>query len=241
MSWSRKGSRPFAFGLIAAAAMLLSGCVYLRLLELKHQISAFDRNFTVQTDEGVKIVCRHPVLLDEDVKWIGLGPEKTKKVGSAEEWQVRWVKQLPPEAHESGEFDIVVNLLFVNHKLGRITIPERYFAVMPKTLLIDLLRSLGGARVDKMGRSVEARLASAPPDLPGIEKLLGRPTSRHAADGDETVMRYRYVPVGIGLARAAVFDMAVHFDNASGKMLRWEGQTPVGRIGFNFEKAHAGQ
>lgn len=237
MSGAHLGKRLFVAGLLISALFMLGGCVYLRLLELKRQIAAFDRNFAVQTDDGVKIACRNPVLLADDVRWIGLAPEKTRRIGTAEEWQVRWVKQLPPSVHEAGAFDIVVELVFANSKLARVSIPERYFAVMPKTLLLDLLRSLGGAKVDRTGRSVEAQLASARPDLPGIQKLLGRPTSE-SVQGTQTVYRYRYVPVSAErLARSAAFDMTVHFDTGSGRLLRWEGQTPVGRIGFNFDEA----
>ena len=231
----RRSRTCLALASAAILALLLSGCVYLRLLELKHQIAAFDRNFFVQTDDGVRIVCRNPVLLAKDVRWLGVAPEKVRKSGAAEQWQVRWVKQLPPGGHENGEFDIIIDMLFAQEKLTRLSIPERYFAVMPKSLLLDLLHSLGSARVDRSSRSVEAQLASARPDLPGIQKLLGRPSSR-ASKGNETVFRYRYVPAtSSGFARTAAFDMAVYFDDSTGQMTRWEGQTPVGRVGFSFE------
>ena len=130
----------------------------------------------------------------------------------------------------------MIELVFSQDKLTRVAIPERYFAVMPKSLLLDLLRSLGGAKVDKNQRALEAQLAAARPNLGGIETLLGHPTSKTTASG-ETLYRYRYVPVTHGgVAHAAVFDMTVHFDAATGTVRRWEGQTPVGRIGFNFER-----
>ncbi len=232
---TRPRARPLlAAILIVAVALLASGCVYLRLLELKHQIAAFDRNFTVETDDGVRIACRNPVLLTGDVRWIGLLPEQTKRVGQAEQWRVRWIKQLPADVQETGVFDIVVDLMFVDDKLARVSIPERYFELMPKSFLLDLLRSLGGAKVDRDKRSVEAQLATAQPSLPAIDKLFGRPSERHE-EGAATVMRYRYVPTGTGLARRAVFDLSLNFDTASGKLLRWHGKTPVGEIGFSFE------
>lgn len=220
--------------LLVAVGVLLGGCVYLRLLELKHQIAHFDDNFRVATDDGVRIICTHPVLLDQDVRWLGLAPEQTRRIGSAEQWQVRWVKQLPVGVHEKQDYDIVIQLLFVRHKLKRVSIPQRYFAVMPKSLLVDLLRSLGSAAVNKSGRTVNARLAAAPPNLPDVEKLFGRPTDEGSQPG-ETWMRYRYVPATTGgLARKAVFDMTVHLDQATGRMRRWEGRTPVGTVRFNF-------
>lgn len=235
MSRSGNVARPFAVVLLAAATLFLGGCVYVRLLELKHQIADFDRNFAVQTDVGVRIICKHPVLLDKDVRWLGLAPEQVKRVGTAERWQVRWVKQLPDGVHEDHDFDIVIQLLFADDKLTRVSIPEKYFAVMPKSLLLDLLRSLGHATVNKADRSVDAKLAAAAPDLPNIEKLFGRPTAEETTATDD-VMRYRYVPAtSSGLAKKAVFDLTLHLDKATGRMLRWEGLTPVGRIGFDFE------
>ncbi|HVU34520.1 MAG TPA: hypothetical protein VHE61_13885 [Opitutaceae bacterium] len=226
-----------AAGAITVAGLLLAGCVYLRLIQLKHQLADFDHNFTVDTSDGVRITCQHPLLLTGDVRWLGVTPEKIRRIGHAEEWEVRWVKQLPPSVHEAGAYDIVVRFVFADDKLTRVSIPQRYFALMPKKFLLDLLRSLGGARVNKENRSVEAQLAGARPDLPGIEKLLGRPTAESSKPG-QTIRRYRYVPAGSRrLARAAVFDLNVTFDDATGKMLRWEGKTPVGNIGFNFEGA----
>ncbi len=226
-----------AVGLIIATSLFAS-CVYLRLLALKHQIADFDRNFAVQTTDSVRITCLHPVLLSSDVRWIGLVPERVKRLGRAAQWQVRWIKQLPPGVRETGAFDIVVELTYVDDKLTRVAIPERYFALMPKDFLIDLLRSLGTGKIDRDRRSIETRLAGSRPDLPQIEKLLGRPTDQ-AAQGPQTSMRYRYVPVGAGTTRAAVFDMSLYFDRASGALLRWQGRTPVGNIGFNFEPKSA--
>jgi len=81
---------------LMVATLLLSGCVYLRLLELKLQLGKFDEYFALQTNDGLAIICHTPVLRTDDVRWIGLKPESTKKLGRAEHWQVRWVKQLPP-------------------------------------------------------------------------------------------------------------------------------------------------
>ncbi len=233
------GRKP-VIALLGVCCLLLTGCVYLRLLQLKNQIGHFERNFVVHTDEGVRIECRKPVLKTEDVRWFGLEPEVRTPGDDSETWQVRWVKQLPPEVTEQGTYDIVLHLDFTDEKLRQLTIPERYFEAMPKHLLIDLLRSLGGARVDRDARALEAQLATAAPDLPGIQRLLGRP-SREIVTKEETVYGYRYVPsTSRGLARSAVFDIAVHFENGTDRLKRWEGTTPVGKVGFTFEKGSEG-
>jgi hypothetical protein len=222
---------------LAAALLLLSGCVYLRLLQLKHQLARFDEHFAVQTADGLAIICHKPVLLSDDIRWIGVKPESTRKLGQAEQWLVRWVKQLPPSVKEDVEFDIVLHLSFAEDKLTRIAIPEKYFAVMPKPFLVGVIKSLGQGRVDKAGKKIEAavsaaEIAAARPKLPGIDKLLGKP-SEEREEGTTTIVRYRYVP-STKESRAGVFDMHLTFDTKSGELLKWQGLTPVGKIGFDF-------
>lgn len=236
--WTR---RMVALGL-AALTLLLGGCVYLRLLELKQQLGKFDEHFALQTADGLAIVCQTPVLLSSDVRWIGLKPEKTKKLGRAEQWQVRWVKQLPEGVTEKVEFDITLELSFADDKLTRIAIPERYFAIMPKSFLIGVIKSLGKGKINQGDKRIDAavsaaEIAAARPKLPAIDKLLGVP-SEERIEGPNTIVRYRYVPA-TKESKAGVFDMHLTFDTKSGELLKWQGFTPVGKIGFDFAKPAA--
>jgi hypothetical protein len=222
---------------LAVVTLLLSGCVYLRLLELKKQIDRFDDFFAVQTHDGLGIICHTPVLRTADVRWIGMKPETVRTLGVAEQWRVRWVKQLPPGVVEKQQFDIVLELGFANDRLTRATIPERYFAIMPKQFLVGVIRSLGRGRIDKSQKQIDAtvsaaEVAAARPNLPSIDKLLGQP-SEEREEGTNTFVRYRYVPV-TKESRAGVFDMHLTFDTKSGELLKWQGFTPVGKIGFDF-------
>jgi hypothetical protein len=236
-------SRWWCTVVVGSLAFLLGGCVYLRLLELKRQFEHFDHFFALNLEDGLRISCQTPVLRTSDVRWIGLKPETTRKLGQAEQWQVRWVKQVPMDAPpEKQQFDIIIELSFVEDLLTRVAIPERYFAVMPKKFLVSVLKSLAGARVDQAGRKLEAEvsaeeMAAARPNLPGIDKLLGRP-SEERVEGPLTIVRYRYVPA-TKESRAGVFDMTLQFNTATGELLRWNGRTPIGNIGFNFAKPTA--
>jgi hypothetical protein len=228
--------------LLAFCALLLGGCVYLRLLEVKQQLGKFDEFFALQTQEGLALVCQTPVLRTSDIRWIGLHPESTKKLGQAEQWRVRWVKQLPEGMTEETEFDIVLELSFANDKLSRVAIPERYFAVMPKQFLVGVIKSLGRGKIDKTGKRIDAEvsaaeIAAARPKLPAIDKLLGKP-SEEREEGPATIVRYRYVPA-TKESRAGVFDMHLTFHTKSGELLKWQGFTPVGKIGFDFSGGRA--
>ena len=230
--------RLFALG-VASLALLLSGCVFLRLLELKLQLNKFDQNFTLRTDDGLVIICHKPVIRPDDVRWFGVMPETIQQLGHAEQWQVRWVKQLPPGVTEPIEYDIILELGFAAKKLNRIGIPERYFAVMPKPFLIGVLKSFGRGKIDQTEKSLETSVtapdvASARPKLSAVDKLLGAPTEKRI-EGPLTILRYRYLPA-TQESRAGVFDMILHFDRASGDLVVWQAVTPVGKLGFNFAK-----
>lgn len=227
---------------VAAFALLLGGCVYLRLLELKLQLGKFDRFFSLQTEDGITLICHQPVLRTDDLRWIGVKPEWTKTLGQAEQWQVRWAKQMPEGVTETAPFDIVLEFTFAEQKLTRATIPERYFSVMPKSFLIGIVKSVGAGKVDKTGKRLEsvvsaAEVAAARPKLPAIDKLLGVP-SKEWVEGNTTIVSYRYIPA-TREPQPGVFDMRLTFDTPSGEMLKWQGITPVGRIAFDFSSDRA--
>ena len=237
----RPAVRRLLAGGLAAASLLLGGCVYLRLLELKGQLGDFDRHFALESGDGLTLVCRTPVLRTDDVRWIGLKPEATRREENREHWQVRWVKELPAGVTESGIHDLALALGFAEDRLARVAIPEKYFALMPKDFVAGLIRSVGRGQVDKLGRRLQTRvtesdLAAARPRLPAIGKLLGAPSEQRAT-GAETMTRYRYVPVTTEPG-AATFEMTLHFDTASGELLRWHGRTPVGNLSFDFSAGH---
>lgn len=235
--------RRWTRGLLAAGlvvfALLCSGCVYLRLLELKRQFAQFERYFALQTDDGLRLICQTPVLFMEDIRWIGLRPETTRKLGRAEQWHVRWVKQLPAGVTEAGTFFIAIDLTFADGKLSVLAIPERYFELLPKSFVIGVIKSLGQARVNNSARTAEAavspgEVALAQPKMPSIGKILGQPTETRV-EGPHTIDRYRYVPA-TQESRAGVFEMTLRFDTASGELLHWHGRTPMGNIAFSFAK-----
>src|SRR3954465_7818542 len=108
---------------------------------------------------------------------------------------------------------------------------------MPKKFLVGVIKSLGQGRISKSEKKIEAavsaaEIAAARPKLPAIDKLLGRPSDERV-EGTTTIVRYRYVP-STKESRAGVFDMHLTFDTASGELLKWQGFTPVGKIGFDF-------
>ncbi len=237
-------SRIFAGSLLATCCLLLSSCVYLRLLEFKQQLGDFDRYFTLKTEDGLRLTCLTPVLLTEDFRWLGLTPETVKTLGQSERWRIRWVKQLRPRAKESDAHDIELQLVFTDGKFTHLFLPERYFAFVPKPFFTGLLRSLGKAGVDKRRRLAEINFTPEERALlttrvvaTSLAMLLGTP-SEQTVENTDTLLRYRYAPVPPE-SKNGVIDMTFTFDNATGQLQRLNGRSPVGQIAFNFEKPPA--
>lgn len=240
---------------VAAAALVvlvfaLSGCVYIRLLQLKHQLADFDRNFEVETGEGLSIICKNPVLLDEDVEtffhWV---PDSRRQINTAERWDFRWVKDRVAADGDRPPAEISVDLVFSNHKLVKLHAPENFFAAtLPKSLALAALRSLGGAKVDRGNRRADSTLASE--DLAtaaadrfltedGVTAALGAPVTR-AGSAAEPEWQYRFTPVSKHqrFGDSGVLEVLFRFDPATHHVRLMKGKTAFGAI--VFDTTHVG-
>jgi hypothetical protein len=245
MTLSRTSSRlrPLLALLLLAIVFAGSGCVYLRLLELKKQLARFDTHFVADTSDGVRIQCLKPILHAGDVRWIGIFPETiTQEADDIKTWRVRWVKEAPPGEPETTVYDVELLARFADERLAFVSIPERYFQFFPKELFVSLLRSTGGARIDRSSRSAD--VANTPePGTPAIEPptrdsiggMLGRPTERALRDGLETY-RYRYHAVTTE-KKAKPIEVTFSFDPATGLLHTMVAKLPTGTINFRVKPA----
>lgn len=228
--------------LLVTFALLTSGCVYFRLLELKSQLADFDRNFALETTDGVHLVFLHPVLLGDDLRWLGADPQEIIKTGDHEHWHVRWVKQSSPKSKDTMIHDVELFAQLRDRELQSLQIPERYFEFFPKELFVDLLRSTGKARINKQSHQAEVNTATSPaeekktvrpPQLSAVEQLLGPPTEISSASSGLVRYKYRYqakIPSGTGKFIEATFS----FDPETGQLRRLIVKLPKGTMNFNF-------
>ena len=228
--------------LLLASALFGSGCVYLRLLELKKQFARFDAFFKADTTDGVRIDCLKPLLRTDDVRWLGVFPEIIVTDGERETWRVRWIKDAPAGPPETAVYDVELSARFLDDQLCHVAIPERYFQFFPKELFVNLLRSTGSARIDRSSRSATVENAPAPdapeikpPTLDSIGGMLGRPTERTQRDGLD-ILRYRYRPV-TREKKAKPLDVTFTFDAASGRLQLLVAQLPTGTVNFRVTPA----
>ncbi len=229
---------------VACVALLLSGCVYLRLLQLKRQLADFDENFAMQTSSGLRLNFLKPILTGDDIAWLGFEPATRTKLGVAERWDLRWVKELPPGIEEKGGFEIAFELIFTQEKLSGLNVSETYFALVPKPIIVAGIKSLGRAKVDKKTRSVAATVDESTlgdvvwPSQRSVTAQLGRPTDETIENG-RRIVRYRFVGVAPPDKKPGgkpnVIDLKLTFDIAQDQLLKTEGRTPVGNIDWDFK------
>jgi hypothetical protein len=180
--------------LLAALCLLLGGCVYLRLLELKHQLADFDRYFAVDETNGLTFTMQKPVLLADDMAFFELAPESTEQLGAAMRWHLRWVKDYAAPGEHATDYEVEADLTFVDGKMVRVHLPARIFSFVQKSFVLQALRSLGHASVDTLSHSARATL-----DAPGLAPLtrtdllhfLGTPLDT-GREGGHLLLHYVY-------------------------------------------------
>ena len=226
----RPGRRAAAVLAGALASVLLGGCIYLRLLELRNQLAHFDRFFDTDLRTGVRITCKQPVLLDGDMAFFKLAPESRARAGVAERWQFRWIKASRGPGENPGDYEVAVDFIFVEHKLTRVILPERLFVFIPKQFFLTIVRAFGHAQVDKQKRTASASVHEdfgpdqMPPQLTraGLSAMLGAPfESKETAAGLRWHYQYRAASAD---QRSGHIDITFTLDPANQKVRRIQGR-----------------
>jgi hypothetical protein len=229
--------------LIGTVSLLLGGCVYLRLLELKKQLSHFDENFSVPPTEDLTLQCRHPLLQPSDLRWLGAVPKTITAREGGEDWLVRWVKEAASGINEEFVYDMVLHLRFVDGRMVEVQIPKRHLAYVSKDLLVNMLRSTGAAKVDRDDHAADAQTETSaavpPPNLSTIKAMLGDPTSKQTTAG-RIIQLYRY-RLDIANTTAKPIEATFVFDAASGELRKFTARLPRGTLNYDFKPAAPSQ
>jgi len=211
--------------LLAALCLLLGGCVYLRLLELKHQLADFDRFFAVDETDGLAFTMQKPVLLADDMAFFELAPESTEPIGPAERWHLRWIKDYAAPGEQATDYEVEADFTFVDGKMTRVHLPERTFSFVQKSFVLQALRSLGHASVDKSSHSARTTLdpsGLAPLTRTDLLHFLGAPldTSR---EGSHLLLHYLYRDVCASQSPGKI-DFMFTLDAATQSVVHLEGK-----------------
>ncbi len=238
MSPPRQASvRLLAALVLGASCLLLGGCVYLRLLELKNQLADFDRFFAADLSEGLRLTFKKPVLLDEDMAFLKLAPESRQRLGTAERWHFRWIKAPVPADAGSRIYEETADFIFVDHKLAKLILPESFFIFFPKQTALAGLRAIGHATVDRAKRSVTSRVTeeiepTPAPRAADLTAALGAPGEIKEREG-RPQWHYRMDPATTD-QHSLPIDMKFTLDPADQRVRRVEGVLLIGTFTFDF-------
>ncbi|MBD5778113.1 hypothetical protein IEN85_01215 [Pelagicoccus sp. NFK12] len=168
----------------------LSGCVYLRLLRFKNQLHDFDKHVVVELDKGLSLKFPEPVVRDEDFVFITESePSSIVEVSQSpriEDWDWRFEKQMQTE--DGTPFSIIFRTRFQDGLLTQIDFDEKLLEAIPEDFIVELFRSLGKAKINKLRKSATAAMSrdtldGVPlPTLADISVVMGQPTDKDNKD-----------------------------------------------------------
>lgn len=194
----RHASRAGIAAAAVAVLVFLSGCVYLRLLDIKRQLVDFDKNFLIGGRAELVVEFLQPALYQRDARFlIGAPPlgETLTEEGTLDHFEFflhRSSASTPPP------FDrLSLDLAYRDKKLVKIIVPENFLMLFSRNVLVETLKQAKDAAVYEMKRLARAKIILSPeveaelPSRSRTEFLLGSPTETISVGEDETWI-YRF-------------------------------------------------
>lgn len=239
--------RATAIASLILAGLLLTGCVYLRLLQLKWQLASFDEYVEVEHKDGLAFVFKKPLLLTDDMRWLGFFPSETEKDGEFDHWNMIFDKQYKEPSDEPDIYDMSVQLTFEEERLKSLRLSEAYLAIIPADLLVTMARSLGGAEIDRKNRTASVSIEDdedgttyefTVPTIEDTITLLGKPY-RESKEEMSVINRYHYhlkrpKDKEKADAKKPVYWIEMTFDSETGKLRRTLGDFYGGTLDIRF-------
>jgi hypothetical protein len=203
--------------ILASIALILSGCVWSRLLDWKGQLKEFD-HYVIAVDEGQALVLqfKEPCIRPADIGYLfgGDQPSSTserKTGGNLVTWRLR------RDRADSFGLDISLGAKDLDEETlaDSLVVPPQVLAFIPKEQLLAAARALGSAEIDQSKREASAGFTDqqVKPITPGREAIvaaLGEPDKSEVVDGvDRMTFSFKIVkPDGtLGKATHLILDL----------------------------------
>jgi hypothetical protein len=185
--------------LLLLLVLLLSGCVWLRVLEMKNQMKRFDEHFRIENSPQFTLHFLRPVLYDDDYLSLAkVEPSLKEALPTGARWR-QVFRKIEPEGKVSPGIPIVFTLEFDReHRLKRWDFSPSFLAMVPPRFLEASLRSLGKGKVDEGKKQLKVdpedlpKVVSPPPTRQQIVAVLGEPTEQPESE-DGSLCVYRFV------------------------------------------------
>ena len=233
--------------ILAGCLLLLSSCVYLRLLDFKNQLLAFDENFSVEANDAFILHFHDPMMYNRDmIRLSKLQPTKIEKNDEGEIWTYRFEKLSPSGEQASSNDDIIFYMTFnQKSKLTDWEFSPVFLQIVPADFLETSLRMLGSAEVDQKNRRMRADFSSTPkvdlvlPERKTVEEKLGVPFKKETAPG-ELILTYKYEldteSAGEKAEENKISVASLRFDTQTDQLIGMKGRFAGLKISIDYRK-----
>lgn len=235
--------------LIAATSFLLlqSGCVYLRLLEVKNQLKDFDQNFKIESGKEFVVYALDPVITDDDLLYLTkVNPSQVHAAKSDTKWTYIFEKVNKDGKVAKDDKNIVFDMVFnEKSRISQFQFHEIFLQIVPSDFIEGSLRALGNAKIDKRNRKVDADSAvwkgkklQAPLAEDIIEKL-GKPLKEEKNEkGHFVYYKYRLrVPNSKKVKESnRIAEVTLEFDKETDQLERLHTKFAGMKLSVNYQK-----
>jgi hypothetical protein len=232
---------------VLAMALTLAGCVWFRLLEVKHQLEDFDDHFKVVSTDHFRLEFLHPVLYADDFRELArMEPTRIEALPKGSRWHVLFEKidmnGKPDPGHQDLEFVLGFN---AKSRLELWDFPPPFLAAAPPKFLEASLRSLGKGEIFQNQRQLKVapqdlpKIAAELPDQARVREGLGQPALElDHEEGRLWVYRYRvntpHIEDEEGNRRIAL--ARLWFDPVSKTLLKFSGKFIGLKLSIDYRK-----
>ena len=181
--------------MLLASILLVTGCVYMRLYEMKNQFGNFDANFELTDKGGLGLIFLNPVLESGDMVWLMKNePLRKEENGEGEMWTYLFEKQYLTGDREGHEYDIPILVLVQGGMVKEIIFPERFLKNISIPVLKKMFSSMGEADVNKLSKSASSMFqGGAPGEIPGMENIVDTLGKPYSIEEEEETTKYTYL------------------------------------------------
>ena len=235
-------SKPLLFlrvAILSMSCLMLTGCVYLRLLELKNQFGDFKENVELNYDQATKFILKNPILLSKDMRWLMKQEPTSRHVENGVQKWIYWlVKQHPPGTQEEGDFDVRLGMVFKEELLHEMWFPLRYQEFMSEEVLWSTFADVKHGNDNEKKMSTKWTWYTGAPDFPTMGeyvRILGSPYTRSEDESTITLTYYYDLKIRSKALKPGKHDhtLIFTFDKETSKMMA--AKVTLGRLRFDVD------
>lgn len=241
-------SLPMPRLLLLAMMLMLSGCVWFRLLEIKNQLADFDENVRTEVADRHFIVhLLKPVLFSDD--FVYLSKLRPSRIEKRPQGSYRWYLDfhMDPAKTTAQKTKMVSFIMTYNaeHRLAAFDFSPLFVEMAPPQFLEASIRSLGVGKVDQGKKQLKVdpedlpRLTAKLPKMADITNVMG-PAYQEGSDDGMKVLLYRFKadsqPVDKEYEERRIAEAYLYFDPAKDELVRLKGKFAGLKLSIDYRK-----